>query len=99
MTKTYNLAPIPFWYLPDDSGKPLGSGKMFTYSSLNLTEFKPVFQDPSGTIPYTQPINFALNGTAGPFYWEFDDAKPSEFYFLHKPRYPTFVGGTRTLRR
>lgn len=82
MTITYNLAPLPFWYLPDDSGKPLGSGKMYTYSSLNLTEYKPVFQDPAGTLPWSQPILFNLNGTSGPFYWAFDDANPDEFYFI-----------------
>ncbi|HXK00698.1 MAG TPA: hypothetical protein VNF93_02290 [Buchnera sp. (in: enterobacteria)] len=82
MTKTYSLAPVPFWYLPDDSGKPLGSGKMYTYSSLNLTEYKPVFQDAGGTLPWTQPVLFDLNGTSGPFYWEFDDSLPEEFYFI-----------------
>lgn len=84
MTQTFSLAPVPFWYFPDETGKPLGGGKMFTYSSLdpNPTEYKPVFQDIGGTIPWTQPILFDLNGTQGPFYWEFDTTKPEEFYFI-----------------
>ncbi len=70
---TFNLAPIPFWEFLDQSGRPISNGKMFTFRALNQSEFKPVFSDPAGTIPYLQPILFDGGGTAGPFYWEDDE--------------------------
>jgi len=82
MTISYTLQPIPDWYFPDLTGKPLAGGKMYAYSSLNPSQFKPVFQDPSGTNQWPNPIIFSENGTAGPFYWELDTDNPDDLYFI-----------------
>jgi len=79
MTISYTLQPIPDWYFPDLTGKPLAGGKMYAYSSLNPSQFKPVFQDPSGTNQWPNPIIFSENGTAGPFYWELDTDNPDDY--------------------
>ena len=82
MTISYTLQPNPEWYLPNLSGKPLAGGKMYTYSSLNPTQFKPVYQDPAGINQWTNPILFSENGTAGPFYWKLDSTNPDDLYFI-----------------
>lgn len=82
MTISYTLQPIFEWYLPDLLGKPLSGGKMYSYSSLNPNEFKPIFQDPAGTNQWPNPVVFSENGTAGPFYWELDTDNPDDLYFL-----------------
>jgi hypothetical protein len=83
MTISYVLAPIPKWYFADNNGKPLSSGYMEVKSSLNPSLDKPVYQDPSGSNPYPEPVRFALNGTAGPFYWKIDSTQPDDLYFLN----------------
>ena len=83
MTISYVLAPIPKWYFADNNGKPLSGGYMEVKSSLNPSLDKQVFQEPSGVIPYPNPVPFALNGTAGPFYWRIDSAQPDDLYFLN----------------
>lgn len=82
MTISYTLQPVPEWYFPDLTGKPLAGGKMYTYSSLNPSQFKPVFQDPSGTNQWPNPVIFSENGTAGPFYWKLDSDDPDDLYFI-----------------
>lgn len=82
MAISYLLAPIPKWVLMNNQGTPAGGAKLYTYRSLNKTEEKPVFQDPGGTIPWTNPILFDLNGTQGPFYWKVDSANLADTYYL-----------------
>lgn len=82
MTITYSLTPIPRWYFSDLTGIPAGSAQMFTYRSLNKTEYKPVFQDPGGTLAWLQPVDWDENGMQGPFYWEFDSDNPDETYYI-----------------
>lgn len=82
MAISYLLAPIPKWVLMNNQGTPAGGAKLYTYRSLNKTEEKPVFQDPGGTIPWTNPILFDLNGTQGPFYWKVDSAALNDTYYL-----------------
>lgn len=82
MAISYTLVPIPIWYLVDNFGRPLGGGKLFTYRSLDKVEFKPVFQDPGGLEAWPNPILFDLNGTSGPFFWQFDTDNPDETYYL-----------------
>ena len=82
MTITYSLAPNPKWYIADLVGRPLGAGKMYTYSSLNKTVQKFVFQDPAGSIPWPDPILFDENGSQGPFYWKADSAQPLDLYYV-----------------
>jgi hypothetical protein len=82
MTISYVLAPIPKWYFADNAGRPLAGGTMQVKSSLNPALDKQVFQDPTGTNPYPNPVVFAENGTAGPFYWRIDSTQPQDLYFL-----------------
>jgi hypothetical protein len=82
MTISYVLSPIPKWYFADNAGRPLAGGSMQVKSSLNPSLDKQVFQEPTGTIPYPNPITFAENGTAGPFYWRIDSTQPQDLYFL-----------------
>jgi hypothetical protein len=81
-TRSWNLLPVPRWYFADNYGNPLGAGQMFTYSSLNKTLDKPVFQDPNGMIPWSNPVDWNLNGMQGPFYWEFDTSNPADLYYI-----------------
>lgn len=82
MAVSYLLAPIPKWVLINNEGTVAGGAKLYTYRSLNKIQQKIVYQDPGGTIPYTNPIIFDLNGTQGPFYWEVDSADLSDTYYL-----------------
>lgn len=82
MATSYNLAPIPKWVIMNNQGTAAGGAKLYTWSSLNYAQPKAVYQDAAGNIPYTNPIIFDLNGTAGPFYWQFNDAIPEDLYYL-----------------
>jgi microcystin-dependent protein len=82
MTVSYLLAPIPKWVLINNEGTVAGGATLYTYRSLNKTQEKIVYQDAGGTIPYTNPIVFDLNGTSGPFYWSVDSADLSDTYYL-----------------
>lgn len=82
MAITYSLAPMPKWVLIDNSGRTAGGAKLYSFSSLNPTVQKPVYQDANGTIPYPNPILFDANGTQGPFYWKSDSANPDDLYYL-----------------
>jgi len=82
MAITYSLAPEPFWVIINNEGTVAGGAKMYTRSSLNLEQDKIVYQDAAGTIPWTNPIIFDLNGVQGPFYWEFNDAAPDDLYYI-----------------
>lgn len=82
MAISYSLAPNPKWYISDLTGKPLGGGSMYTYRSLNKTQFKFVYQDIAGQFPWTDPIIFDENGAQGPFYFQTDSAHPEDTYYL-----------------
>lgn len=82
MTISYLLAPTPKWVIIDNSGGVAGGAKLYTYRSLNKTEKKTVYQDPAGTIPWTNPILFDLNGTQGPFYWAVNSDDLADTYYL-----------------
>lgn len=82
MAISYLLAPTPKWVIIDNSGGVAGGAKLYTYRSLNKTEKKTVYQDPAGTIPWTNPILFDLNGTQGPFYWAVDSDDLEDTYYL-----------------
>ncbi len=82
MTISYNLAPEPIWAIINNEGTLAGGAKMYTRRSLNKIQDKIVYQDPGGTIPYTNPIIFDLNGTNGPFYWSVDSADLSDTYYI-----------------
>lgn len=82
MAITYSLAPIPKWVLINNEGTVAGGAKLYTYRSLNKVQQKIVYQDAGGTIPWTNPIIFDLNGVQGPFYWASDSADLSDTYYL-----------------
>jgi hypothetical protein len=82
MAITYLLAPIPKWVLINNEGTVAGGAKLYTYRSLNKIQQKIVYQDAGGTIPWTNPILFDLNGVQGPFYWSVDSADLSDTYYL-----------------
>lgn len=73
MPITYNLAPIPVWYFLDLEGQPAANGYMYTYRDTARNEYKPVYQHPSGTLPYPDPVRLDGTGKAGPFYWADDE--------------------------
>lgn len=82
MAITHLLAPIPKWVLINNEGTVAGGAKLYTYRSLNKIQEKIVYQDAGGTIPWTNPIIFDLNGIQGPFYWTVDSADLSDTYYL-----------------
>ena len=82
MTISYTLQPIPQWYFPNLLGVAAAGARMFTFSSLNPSQFKPVFQDPAGMLQYPNPVVFNANGTSGPFYWQLDSDNPDDLYFI-----------------
>lgn len=82
MALSFLLAPVPKWVIVDNYGKLSGGAKLYTYRHLNKTELKPVYQDINGTVPWTNPIIFDLNGTQGPFYWMVDSNSLEDTYYL-----------------
>jgi hypothetical protein len=74
MASTFALAPIPFWVVLDNVGKPAANCIMYPRSDLDHQAVKNVYQDAGGTIPWPLDANggilFNDNGTQGPFYWE-----------------------------
>jgi len=82
MAITYSLAPIPKWVLINNEGTKAGGAKLYTYRSLNKIQQKRVYQDAGGTIPWTNPIIFDMNGVQGPFYWSVNSADLSDTYYL-----------------
>lgn len=73
MATSGTILPEPKWYFVDNYGKPLGSGYMYTYRSLDKTQFKAVYQDVGETLAWTDPIRIDENGTQGPFFWASDE--------------------------
>lgn len=82
MAITHSLAANPHWVVVDNFSNLPNGAVIYTYHSLNPSLYKPAFQDPGGTIPFTQPIAGLGNGTFPPIYWEFDDADPTDLYYI-----------------
>lgn len=82
MAITYLLAPEPFWVIINNEGTVAGGAKMYTRRSLNKVQDKIVYQDAGGTIPWTNPIIFDLNGVQGPFYWAIDSSNLGDTYYI-----------------
>lgn len=82
MTISYTLQPVPFWYFSDLTGKPLAGGKLYSYSSINPTQSKPIYQDPAGVNEYPNPIIFDETGTIGPLYFQLDSDDGDDLYFI-----------------
>lgn len=82
MAQVFTLEPNPHWVIIDNFSKLPNGAAIYTYRTLNPTEFKPAFQDAAGTIPYGKYIPGNDNGTMPPIFWEFDDAAPAETYYI-----------------
>lgn len=93
MAQVFTLEPNPHWVIIDNFSKLPNGAAIYTYRTLNPTEFKPAFQDAGGTIPYGQPIVGFGNGTMPPIFWEFDDAAPEETYYIQVWSAPQDAGG------
>ncbi len=83
MTVSYLLAPEPIWVIINNEGTVAGGAKMYTKRSLNKVEDKPVYMDPAGAQAWTNPIDFNLNGTQGPFYFKVDSTDLSDTYYIY----------------
>lgn len=81
-TPIYTIEPNPHWVIIDNFSKLPDGAAIYTYRSLNPSEFKPAFQDAAGMIPYGQPIVGFGNGTMPPIFWEFDPNNPTETYYI-----------------
>lgn len=81
MAITYVQGFPPKWYIVGIDGLAAGGAQLFTYDSLTRLP-KAAYQDPGGTIPFTNPIIFDLNGTKGPIYFKLDSATPTDLYYL-----------------
>ncbi len=82
MTISHSLAPEPFWVIINNEGTVAGGALMYTRRSQNKVEDKIVYRDAGGTIPWTNPIIFDLNGVQGPFYFTVDTDDPSDTYYI-----------------
>jgi len=74
MSTTYNLAPIPVWLFRDKNGEPATDGYLGTFRNTARNEYKAIYQDSAGLIPF--PVDIIgytrLDGTGGinkPIYW------------------------------
>lgn len=84
MTISYTLQPQPIWIFNDLLGRPAAGGKLYTKSSLNPTQFKNVYQDAAGNIPWNNPIVFDEDGMApGSIYWILDTDNPQDLYYVY----------------
>ena len=82
MAITYELAPIPKWQITDLFGKLADGAKIYTYQADDHSTKKTVYQDKGGSQPYSNPIVCNGIGENGPFYWETDDAKATDAYYI-----------------
>lgn len=78
----FTIEPNPHWVIIDNFSKLPDGAAIYTYRSLNPTQFKPAFQDSAGQIPYGQPIVGFGNGTMPPIFWEFDPNNPTDTYYI-----------------
>lgn len=81
MAITYVQAFPPLWYIVGNDGLAAGGAQMFTYDNITRQP-KAIYQDPAGTLAWTNPVIFNLNGTNGPFYWKEDSASPNDLYYV-----------------
>lgn len=82
MATSWLLGPNPKWFFVQNNGKPLSGGLFYTYRSLDKSQKKSVYTDPSANFPWPNPITIDANGTTGPLFFEVDDAAPLETYFI-----------------
>lgn len=78
----FTLAPNPHWVIIDNFSKLPAGAAIYTYRSLDPSQFKQAYQDAGGNVPYGQPITGFGNGTMPPIFWEFDADDPNETYYI-----------------
>jgi hypothetical protein len=78
----FTIEPNPHWVIIDNFSKLPNGAAIYTYRTLDPSQFKPAFQDAAGQIPYGQPIVGFGNGTMPPIFWEFDPNNPNETYYI-----------------
>lgn len=78
----FTIVPNPHWVIIDNFSKLPDGAAIYTYRSLDPSQFKPAFRDAAGQIPYGQPIVGFGNGTMPPIFWEFDPNNPTETYYI-----------------
>lgn len=82
MALSYAIGPNAKWFFVQNNGKPLSGGLFYTYRSLDKSQKKPVYTDPSNNFPWPNPITIDANGTTGPLFFEIDSLAPTESYFI-----------------
>ena len=79
MTLPVSLGPNPIWVssyrdVPDNLAKLLVNGRLYTYRDVARSELKATYQDPAGTIPWTNYIQLDSSGSIpGPVYFLLDE--------------------------
>jgi microcystin-dependent protein len=64
----------PFWFVPNQSGKPAIGGNLAAYRASAIQEFKPIYQDPAGEIEFENPLPIPTNGALPKIYFLEDEA-------------------------
>jgi hypothetical protein len=92
MSITYTMGFSPKWYEALFNGLPAAGGYLASFSSLNHSSFKAIYEDDAGLEPYPYlaipnqlgktGIQFDSNGTQGPFFFSFDSTDTSDLYYL-----------------
>lgn len=91
MAKVFTIEPNPRWVIIDNFSKLPNGGAIYTFDNKNHQVSKPAFADAAGTLPYGTYVPGFGNGTFPPIYWQFDDADPTEGYYIQvwdKPQIP-----------
>ena len=83
MALTFVTAPTPLWTPNTTIGAPNIDGFMRAFQNTDRSIVKNIYQDASGSVPYSQPISFQAGGQRGPFYFEVNDPpQTTDPYFL-----------------
>ena len=101
MPTSYILAPYPRWDAITNLGVAASGGLLYTYENDGVTP-RATYQEPSGTIPNTNPVQLDSDGAAV-IYWEEDTGSPLytiQLYdkdgklILTAENYPAVTSGT-----
>jgi hypothetical protein len=82
MAQFFNIGPNPKWYFVNRNGKPLSGGQFNTFSSKNKQQRKSVYSQPNIAFPFPNPFPIDADGTAGPFWFLFDDTDITNGYLI-----------------
>ncbi len=82
LSPIFTIEPNPHWVIIDNFSKLPPGAAIYTFRSLDPSQFKPAFQDAEGTVPFSPFIRGFQNGTFPPIYWEFDPNNPTDTYYI-----------------